>query len=736
MAINLVASTNFGSLSTYVYPGGYDQTKLGLGPAMMQANDAGNEGKWVGPIPVAVARPLETAALIPAVMPSAVSFSSTYDYIVFADGAAAANTRRFQLWKLNRAVTTNQWSFSGYITCSIPFGGTQNTYLNRGHGVVYEKYTAGTVSITNGTAALVGISSTWTTDRVFFGSRIGFGSKDPALIVNWYEISTVGSNTTITLTQNYGLNGEIGNLSGVDYVIEDLRIVFAMTNASTVTNSGVFMAAGLRWELFAPGGTAIPAATNVDKIRAVYWLSDGLAATNTVNSSYGGIAIDDKTDWINQKYYALDCATGTSRFQVGNFRGPMTLASGRTSTSTTFLYNTGQQAVSGTVSQNSDNLVMATPNHGPRIGVKSLFWVTATRIYSAAVSGVTVGSVLFQSGSTAEYPPGTTSTYPATSALSSIDYVPLSDCFFVSTSGASAFRHYWTQYKEDSSQFDRIILIDTKQTNQSTINANTPILPALLSLPISNCCLNGLTYLVTHGVTAITNFIYNIPFSADWDYAAASNSRVVLPVMTLTGFVSFVAGYANRIGVIGSRAGGGANNLGVEPGAVRLYYRTTGISDNSGSWNLLDDSGDMSGVASASTIQGMLEFRTLTALGVPGRVTRVGFEGGGAIDEHFQFSQNLSNSTTKTFAFRHSTAFGGTVPTLYIRLYDAMAGTLLLGPDNTASPTLGAWGKTTNGGGAWGSYTTADKGNDTTYLRYVPTSIADNISVIPVLGLS
>lgn len=736
MAINFVASTNFGSLSTYVYPGGYDQTKLGLGPIMMQVNDAGNEGKWVGPIPVAVARPLETAALIPAVMPSAVTFSSTYDYVVLADGATATATRRFQLWRFNRTVTTSQWSFSGYITCTIPFSGTQNTYLNRGHSVSYEKYTTGTVSITNGTAALVGVSSTWTTDRIFIGSRIGFGSTDPTLITNWYEIGAVGSDTTITLTQNYGVNGEIGNLSGASYVIEDLRIVFVMTNASTLSNAGVFMAAGLRWELFQGAGTTIPAATTVDKIRAVYWLSDGLAATNTVNQAYGGIVIDTKTDWINQKYYALDCATGTSRFQVGNFRGAMTLTAGRTSTSTTFLYNTGQQAVSGTVSQNSNNLVMATPNHGARIGVKSLFWVTATRIYSAAVSGVTTGSVLFQSGSTAEYPPGTTTTYPATSALASIDYAPLSDCFFVLTSGATAFKHYWTQYKEDSSQFDRIILADTKQTNQSTVNANAPISPVLLSLPVSVCCLNGLTYLVTHGTTAITNFIYNIPFSADWDYAAISNSRVVLPVMTLTGFVSFVAGYVNRIGVIGSKAGSGANNLGMEPGAVRLYYRTTGISDNSGSWNLLDDSGDMTGVTAASTIQGMLEFRTLTTLGIPGRVTRVGFEGGGAIDEHFQFSQNLSSSTNKEFAFRYSIAFGGTVPTLYIRLYDAVAGTLLLGPDNTATPTLGIWEKTTNGGGAWSAYDTTDKGNETTYLRYTPTSIADNISVLPVLGLS
>ena len=50
MAVDLCVSQGFGSLTSYVYPGGYNQSQLGLGPCMIQANNTGNEGKWVGPI--------------------------------------------------------------------------------------------------------------------------------------------------------------------------------------------------------------------------------------------------------------------------------------------------------------------------------------------------------------------------------------------------------------------------------------------------------------------------------------------------------------------------------------------------------------------------------------------------------------------------------------------------------------------------------------------------------------
>jgi hypothetical protein len=730
MSTNLAVSLNFGSLSTYVYPGGYDQDKLGLGPLMWQANDTGTEGQWVGPLPNSVIRPWETTSQLGAIFPDVISWSSTIDWVVLGDNSTAAATRRFGLFTYNKAVPNNPWSFIGVITVTPP---TATAHTAKGHCIVYEKYVTGTVT-TNGTTALVGDSTTWSASRLFVGSRIGIGSTDPTQITTWYEIGAIGSDTSITLTQAY--TG--ANAAGQSYVIEDLRILFVTTNA-TLANGGLFMAAGLRYENFTNAGTTIVAAVSTDKVRAVYWLSDGNVSSNGTNQAFGGIAIDTRTDWTHQNVYACDMAAGMSRFQVSNFRAAMTLnGSGRDGIANTLLWNTGQQAVTGTVASNN-NLVLCTPGAGggPRSGRKSLFWVTTTRIYSAEVSNVTNNSVNFQSGCAVEMPPGSTTTYGATSALSSIAYSTFADCFLVLSTCATAFRSYVTRYREDVGQWDRLVLVDTKQLNQSTEDTTAAIYPNTLSLITTGVFRNGLLYLATHGILATTNFLYSSPFAADWEYVATTNSCVVTPVMDCSKFTSFVAAYFNTVQVIGGPAnpmlGRTGTNLGSEPGAVRMYYRTSGISDNSGAWTLLDYSGNMSQVSPATQIQAKLEFRVLNTA-IPARVTRICFEGSGAVsDNHFQFSQGKSSSASKQFVFRYSTAFGTTVPTLYIRLYDGITNNLLVSDDSVTK--TGTWEKTTNGTD-WDDFDTADRANETTYLRYTPVSLADNVNVLPILGLS
>lgn len=729
MAINLITSTSFGSLTTSVFPGGYNQNNLNLGPLMVQANDAGNEGKWVGPIPTSVARPVETSLAMPGVFPHPISWSSTFDWVFLADNATAAATRRFELFTFNKTTRTAPWGFVGAINCSIPSQGTQGTYTIRGFDVAYEKYTTGTVSINNGSASLTGSGTTWSADRIFIGSRIGFGTTDPTAVTTWYEISAIGSDTAITLTQTFAQT----TLSGASYVIEDLRILFVATNGVTAANAGLFMVAGLRYDIFTNVGTAIPAATNTDKIRATYWLGDGNASSNVTNQNYAGVSIDARTSWTAQNVYSHDAAAGFARIQVNNFRAPMTLTLGRDSIASTWTLNTGQQAVTGTVSQ-VNNLILCTPGTGggPRNGVKSLFWVTTNRWYSAATANITSASVVFQSGIAVEVPPGSTTTFALTNALNSIAYDSLSDRFIIMTTSAAAIRHYYTQYREDAGQWDRIILVDNKQINQSTSDATAAMYPQSLSLPITASCIGGMTYIATTGTTAITNWLYNVPFAADWEYTSTSNCRVVPAVMSATGFATFIAGYVDTVGVIGGKTG---TNLGLEPGAVRLYYRTSGISDNSGAWTLLDYSFSLGSIAASATIQPMIEYRTLNLTGIPSRVTRVGFEGSGSASlSNYQFSEGQTILATKTFGFRFATAFGSTVPTLYIRIYDAITGTLLV-TDNTATPT-GTWQKSINGGSSYSAYNTTDLTNNTTYITYVPSSIADNVNAQPVLSLS
>jgi hypothetical protein len=117
---------------------------------------------------------------------------------------------------------------------------------------------------------------------------------------------------------------------------------------------------------------------------------------------------------------------------------------------------------------------------------------------------------------------------------------------------------------------------------------------------------------------------------------------------------------------------------------------------------------------------------------LPNRIFGVGvvYEDQGT-DSHYQPSVANSNISSKIFAWRFSTAFGGTVPTMEVKLYNAVTGALLL-TDDTVAAAYGTFGKSTDGGGSWGAYNTSDKANDITYIKYTPTSIADNIRVLAV----
>lgn len=738
---NLAASQRPGSYSSYIYPAGYDQTKLGLGPLMIQNNDAGTEGKWVGPQALTFARPVEVGLLMPSIQPHAIAWSAQYDWVCFADNAAASATRRFALWRFDKTIGTglNAWSFVGAITCSIPFAGTQNTYVNNGHRLVYAKYTTGNASTTLGSTAVVGAGgSLWTDERIFQGSRIGFGSTDPTQITTWYEVASVTTNTAIVLTQNFAT----ASLANVPYVIEDLRVVFCMYNASTLSNSGVFMVPGLRYDTFTPAGTAIAAAATTDLLQKVYWLSDGTAASNGTNQHPGGLEVDAFVSWTSQTCYMHDANTASSRFQVNNFRAAMTVGgttAGRTAATgvgSTFTWNTGSQAVTGTVSQVA-NLVLCTPGAGggPRSGVKSVFWVTTSRIYSAIVANLTNGSTTFQAGQMTEFPPGTTTEFALTAGMNTIAYDATSDQFLVLTTGATAFQHYFTSYNEAGNQMNRIICTNTRMTPQTTMgDANTAVFYSVNLVASAAYILNGRCYLASVGTSATTNFIYMIPIGVDWEYAASSGCRVVFPVMSTVGFAQFVAAYFNGLEIQGEKTG---YNLGQETGAVRMYYRTTGFTDATTGWTLLDGAGDMTSVGGTASIQFMLEFRILNLTCLPGRVTRVCIEGTGtAMDPHFQASQKNSSVAGKIFAFRYSTAFGTTVPTLYVHIVDGVTGSVLV-TDNSISQSNGTWQKSTDGGSTWGAMDQVDRGvSETVYFKFVPTSIADNVNALAWVALA
>jgi hypothetical protein len=678
------------------------------------------ESAFAGPLPLAVARPMEQSTQIASVFPWAMQWqnnsSGQIDWVFLADNATAAATRRINMYLFNRA--TAVWTWQGFVTLTLP---TATAYTIRGFRMTYDTYSTGTVTV-SGTAVTGAGGAAWQTNKICVGNRIGFGSTDPTAITTWYEISAIGSETGITLTSTAGTIG-----AGTAYVIEDLRAVMATTNATT-TNGGLIVVKGLQKALFSNVGGTVPAATTVDSIRATYWLADATTVTNTVSF---GMGIEPKTSATSQMVYVLDTLANPVVFKY-NIRAALAPTGGKDFSASVFILKTGSGGViTGAPGQNNNGR-LATVSHGPHNAVSTLYFTTATRIYAAPVAGITSASTTWLSaGSVAtEVPPGGVNTSAASGALASLEYASIIDKFIVTVNATTTpFRSYVTQYRSDAGQWDRVWGVDTRQVDQTTADSTITPVPSLVGGPMSVWSEGGICYIATIGTTAITNRLYAVPLGADWEYTSSSSAYLVLPAMTTTEVNKYTNLFYENIQVIGGDTG---YNLGLGTEPLRLSYRTSGITDDSGSWTAVDSTGYIS-QAGATSIQLRAEFRTIGLTCIPARLHTVGviYEDLGT-DSHYQPSVAQSNITSKYFTWRFSTAFGSTVPTMRIRLYNAVTGGLLL-DDTTTSSASGTWTKSTNDGSSYGSYDTTDKGNETTYIRYTPTTLADNIKVRALL---
>ncbi len=686
----------------------YDSTKTILGALIQQRTGVDPEEKFAGPMPIGVARPMEASTAIALAYPHVVSWDSDTDYVFLAENSTAAATRRIVMYTYDK--TTSVFTWNGFITVTFP---TATNHTIRGFRMLRDLYITGTASASG--TAVTGSGTAWQASNLAVGSRIGFGSTDPTQITTWYEISAIGSDTGITLTAS------AGTVVDGPYVIEDLRAAISTSNATT-TNGGLFLVKGLRFETFAVGGTIIPAAITTDNIRAVYWLADASTVTNTIAC---GLALGDRDSWTQQYCYVIDGTTTTNRVYKYNLRVSLAgLASGKSTSAFTLV--TGAQTPTGTCSQ-ANNGRIGTLNHGPGSGVQCLYFVTTTRVYRADLANITSGNLTWQSDAMVEVPPGSSTTYALTSVLSSVEIAGTIDRLIVVSTGAAGVRSYVTKYNTVSDYFDHIFLSDDKQQDQSTTDSGAVPHPTILASVFSVWSEGGIAYLCRNGTTAALNQMYTIPMAAHWTYASGTpNQRLMTPAISTPNAVAFQRAYVNSSRYFGD------GTLGLQPEPFRVFYRQSGISDDSGSWIELNDTGDMTGVAPDTQIQFMFEFKILGINCIPAKIFSVAvlYEDD-STDSHYQPSVGNSDLGTSTFAWRFSTAFGTAVPDLQVRLYNAVTGALLV-DDNTDTPT-GTFEKSTDDGATWGVYNDTDKANDITYIRYTPDSLGSGIKVRALL---
>lgn len=642
-----------GSINQVAVGAAYDPTKINRGKHTGQYNlGPGETDKFIGPCPVGVANFGESSLAIPAAFVHPIKITEDLFWVFGSDTTTAAPTRRVQLWTW--IPSTNTYNLIGAVILTFPTTGNAST---RGLRVILENYTTGTVGVSGTT--VTGSGTGFTTQCV--GSRIGFGSTNPNQITTWYQISAIGSDTSITLTSSAGTIS-----SGTPYVIQDLMIVHANTNA-TLTNGGLFVAKGLQYADFQNPAATIPAATTVDKIKAVYWLKDAATVTNTI---IGGCALGDRDSWTQQYVYSTDGATTTLKLFRYNIRAPLSsLSAGAQVLTGTDIVITGAQAVTGNVSQ-ANNGRVATLNHGPGAGVPSLYLFTSSRILRVPLSLVTNGSTTFIADQMSENPPGGSNTnVPAgTTAFVSLDVAGSIDKLVIASNPGSTCALYITDYYTGGQQFDRRACSGTGQLPSANRDPDSPIYVHYsgTGAPFVWVEDGWLFWIFGQIVTANLNALSVYPLAADYMYQSDVNNRIICPKITLESSVTDLY----RV-VINCAQNFGGEMMGVAPDMYKVQIRTSGIDDNTGNWFDVPQNGDLSGFDVGPAVQFSFLFRTAGVIMMPSRILSLAliYEKENALPSQYQWNFADFNLANGTFAWKQQSLFGATLTTHTINIY-------------------------------------------------------------------
>lgn len=707
MAIEAVEHVFSGSTTPYT---SYDPTRTVLGRSIIQNTGTSDIDKWAGPWPIVVGQTRDTVTALAQGCSSIINISDTIDWFILGESTSSTSgtitTRIISLAKYDKSIRKFTWV--GYITATVPFNGTAGYHNMYATAASRHLYTTGTVSVSGST--VTGNNTAWQAARFAVGARIGFGSTDPAQITTWYDISAITNDTSITIL------GTPGTLAGgTAFVIDELRIGMIMRNGTTTTNAGLYIIKGIHEGTFNMSGTVIPAATTTDNIRAVYWLTE---TANTGHIAACGVAFDTPVSNTEHYAYVIQAPTTTTAIIYKyNIRAALSLTAGNTTSAYTTKTATSQATAGAMTTTNNGKIF--TMSHGPNAGQKCMFigCTTPARVYTVPLSQVYLNNATIFSNGFLDVPPASAGSYALSITYNNVDYSSLIDRLLIS--GALAIRHYIAQFGTNAVPFDNWFTTCVGQLDRYNTLLDTTPIPSNYTVCTYHAS-GDVCYLVRDAL------IYAIPLFVNWDYAATINQRLITPAINTPKAMRLVRAYANADTMLGT------DSLGQQTDPYRLYARTSGISDNSGAWTLLDSTGDLSSLTASTQVQLMVEFK-LQWTCIPTRIhsLMVTYETA-TTDSHFAFNAALTDTSTSRFVWRFTQAFGTTVPALAVFLYDD-ANDIPLVIDYT-DDAKGTFEKSTNGS-SWGSWNTTDKANETTYLRYTPTSLPSGKRIRPILTL-
>jgi hypothetical protein len=384
--------------------------------------------------------------------------------------------------------------------------------------------------------------------------------------------------------------------------------------------------------------------------------------------------------------------------------------------------STTTQAVTGTPSQVNSGRIF-TVNHGSASGIKSLYFTTTTRIYRCPDANLTSGSINWLEDSMIENPPGGSVTYTATTTMSQVDYSTSLDRLFV-TNTSGRFGVYVTPYVTDGSQFEKFIgaNLNRLKLTSTPSGASDGLFPqGQLTIWTEDGWMFGIPSTTTSG----SNWLYVFPFGADAYYESTTRQGVITPKLATTNATKLYHAYVDH------QEYAGDYGLGFPVETYKMWYRTSGIDDNSGAWTEIAIGADLEAAAVSDYIQFKIAFDIMGEICVPTRIYSIAclYEDGSQ-DSHYQPSLTKSSAANRQFVWRQVSSWSGNIPDLQIRLYNATTGFLVL-DDTVDLAASGDWEYSTNGT-TWNAWSaSADTiGN---YIRYTADTLPNNITVRALL---
>jgi hypothetical protein len=584
-----------------------------------------------------------------------ISYTERYDLLIFQRSEqSGTQIRKYHLVIFDRFT----WTFThkGFINITFtPVGQAASDYDLIAS---MDKTTDGLVNLSTSTAEVTGINTTFFDKKISVGARIGFGSTDPEKITTWYYVNRINSNTSITIDRLPS-----ANQTNVPYIIEEIRLIIL-----PAPQYGINYVKGLNIDDFKINGSVtIPFANRTDGQKATYNLKESFVPTST--NTFFGMCVtpqkDNNTQYLYVKQVDNSNVNNRTRILRYNIRKDLLLDAG--TDYSCYDFTTGQLLVNSW-GNGYGGLFPIVMKSGPYANKPSFIYRGVDFFIRTEESYIVKNTLNL---------PGETFVYPVTSYGSrivdirnsfEIVYDDYSDFFYTASNGYgfAAFKfQFGNELQGVYAMGGQFLYTPGKWNPKNTFNYPYNGYPKTYTVK------NGIIYTFNTNISiqdAINTNIFAMPVGGDNDLPVEYENRVICPEIdtySVSKFNKLLVNYAEEVA---------SEDFPIQPDPFRVFYRTTGIKDNSGVWTRLIFPYDLSAVRAQDSIQFMFNFKIFGLSMCPARIHSYTLlaEKEELLPKYFKFNSNITNLSQNIYGFEQSKVYSNnlTLKISYIRKKD------------------------------------------------------------------